>query len=215
MKSPSINRGQISLQLVTGYREMSDAQLVILCRQDNTAAFQVLVRRYQRPLYNLLYQMAPDWNNIADLAQEVFIRAWRSIHNLRNPNAFRSWLNQIATNLFYDELRKRPKQLRTVSLDEPLDMEDGGDSPTRDIADTSALPDECVQRQELCTVLRQAMDQLPEQFRVAIVLRELEGLSYDEIACLTHSEMGTVKSRIARARAKIQELVQPYLNSAA
>ncbi|HEY9791241.1 MAG TPA: sigma-70 family RNA polymerase sigma factor [Candidatus Obscuribacterales bacterium] len=202
---------QPSLKLVTGTQEKSDAELVILCQQKDPLAFQTLVRRYQRSVYNSLYQMAPDWNNTADLVQEVFIRAWRSIHNLRNPRAFRSWLHQIATNLFYDELRKRPKQVHTISMDEPMDIEEGEDSATRDIADTSALPDECAQRKELTALIHKAMAELPEQFRVAIVLRELQGLSYEEIAVLTRSEMGTVKSRIARARNKIQELLEPYL----
>lgn len=204
-----------SLTLVYSNQQKTDAELVVLCQQKDPAAFEVLVRRHQRAVYNLIYQLAPDWNHTADLTQEVFIRAWRSIHNLRNPKAFKSWLNQIATNLFYDELRKRPKQINTISMDDSAENEDGSESPTRDIADTSALPDECVQRQELAEAIRNAMAQLPEQFRVAIILRELQGLSYEEIALLTHSEMGTVKSRIARARTKIQQMLTPYLTVAA
>jgi RNA polymerase sigma-70 factor, ECF subfamily len=203
-----------NLTLVRNDRPNTDAELVVLCQQKDPAAFEMLVKRHQRSVYNLIYQMAPDWNNTADLTQEVFIRAWKSVHNLRNPRAFKSWLNQIATNLFYDELRKRPKQLTTISMDEPVDG-DENECPTRDIADTSALPDECFQRQELAEAIRKAMKQLPEQFRVAIILRELQGLSYEEIALLTHSEMGTVKSRIARARTKIQQMLEPYLTNVA
>ena len=204
-----------SLTLIQGTQQKSDAELVLLCQQKDPVAFEVLVKRHQRAVFNLLYQLAPDWNNTSDMAQEVFIRAWRSIHNLRNPRAFRSWLNQIATNLFYDELRKRPKNIHTVSMDEGMDSDDFDDNLTRDIADTSALPDECVQRQELVEAIHAAMAELPEPFRVAIVLRELQGLSYEEIAFLTRSEMGTVKSRIARARTKIQQLLAPYLVNAA
>jgi len=215
MGLPVENRARTSLTLVFSNQQKTDAELVVLCQQKDPAAFEVLVRRHQRAVYNLIYQLAPDWNHTADLTQEVFIRAWRSIHNLRNPRAFKSWLNQIATNLFYDELRKRPKQINTISMDDSAENEDGSESPTRDIADTSALPDECVQRQELAEAIRNAMAQLPEQFRVAIILRELQGLSYEEIALLTHSEMGTVKSRIARARTKIQQMLTPYLTVAA
>jgi RNA polymerase sigma-70 factor (ECF subfamily) len=206
-----------SLKLVSNNQlsQKTDAELVVLSQQKDPAAFEILVKRYQRQIFNVLYQLAPDWNTTADLTQEVFIRAWRSIHNLRNPRAFRSWLNQIATNLFYDELRKRPKQLNTLSMDEGFDNDDSDENSTRDIADTSALPDECIVRKELTEVIHKAMAELPEQFRVAIVLRELQGLSYEEIAVLTQSEMGTVKSRIARARTKIQELLTPYLSSAA
>lgn len=204
-----------SLTLVQGTQQKTDAELVVLSQQKNTQAFEQLVKRHQRSVYNSLYQMAPDWNHTSDMTQEVFIRAWRSIDKLRNPRAFRSWLNQIATNLFYDELRKRPKHMNTVSMDERMDSDDGDEGLTRDIADTSALPDECVQRQELVDAIHNAMEQLPEQFRVAIVLREVQGLSYEEIALLTDSEMGTVKSRIARARTKIQQILEPYLETAA
>jgi RNA polymerase sigma-70 factor, ECF subfamily len=215
MGLPKEKNARVSLTLIHGNQSKTDAELVVLSQQKDTAAFEMLVRRHQRAVYNLLYQLAPDWNNTADLAQEVFIRAWKSIHNLRNPRAFRSWLNQIATNLFYDELRRRPKHMNTISMDEGFESDEHDESPTRDIADTSALPDECFQRQELAEAIHRAMAQLPEQFRVAIVLRELQGLSYEEIALLTQSEMGTVKSRIARARTKIQQLLEPYLELAA
>lgn len=215
MGVPKEKSVRASLTLITGNQGKTDAELVVLTQQKDTAAFEILVRRHQRAVYNLIYQLAPDWNNTSDLTQEVFIRAWKSIHNLRNPRAFRSWLNQIATNLFYDELRRRPKHLNTISMDEGFDSDEHDEGPTRDIADTSALPEENFQRQELINAIQKAMAELPEQFRVAIVLRELQGLSYEEIALLTQSEMGTVKSRIARARTKIQQLLEPYLETAA
>ncbi len=215
MGLPKETSMRASLTLIQGNQTQTDAELVVLSQQQDTHAFELLVRRYQRPVYNLIYQLAPDLNNTSDLAQEVFIRAWKSIHKLRNPRAFRSWLNQIATNLFYDELRRRPKHMNTISMDEGFESDDHDEGPTRDIADTSALPDECFQRQELIDAIHNAMEQLPETFRTAIVLRELQGLSYEEIAVLTQSEMGTVKSRIARARTKIQQLLTPYLTNAA
>jgi RNA polymerase sigma-70 factor (ECF subfamily) len=203
--------------MTTAYSQKSDRDLVLACQHRDPAAFEELVKRHQRTVYALLYQLAPDWQDTADLAQEVFIRVWRSINNLRNPSSFRSWLTQIVTNLFYDELRKRPRRLPTVSMDEQIS--EGSDETieqaTRDIADTSTLPDERILTRELSDAIREAMTQLPEQFRTAIVLREIEGLSYEEIALLTKTEMGTVKSRIARARTKLQELLQPYLSGSA
>jgi RNA polymerase sigma-70 factor (ECF subfamily) len=207
-------RPQLSVIQGGSYTGKTDAELIVLCQKKDSRAFEELIKRHQRTVYALLYRLAPDWNDTSDLAQEVFIRMWRSIGNLRNPSAFRSWLSQIVTNLFYDELRKRPRQLPTVSMDEPLDSEEGGDSTTRDIKDKSAGPDELCQRKEMTEVVRQAMTRLPEQFRTAIILREFEGLSYEEIALITNTEIGTVKSRIARARAKIQEMVSPYLKAA-
>jgi RNA polymerase sigma-70 factor (ECF subfamily) len=212
-KAPEI-RPQLSVIKGGSYGGKTDAELIVLCQKKDSRAFEELIKRHQRTVYALLYRLAPDWNDTADLAQEVFIRMWRSIGNLRNPSAFRSWLSQIVTNLFYDELRKRPRQLPTISMDEPLDSEEGNDATTRDIRDKSAGPDELCQRNELTEIVRQAMVRLPEQFRTAIILREFEGLSYEEIALITHTEIGTVKSRIARARAKIQEMVSPYLKAA-
>ncbi len=197
--------------MATIYSQKSDRDLVIACQRREQAAFEELVKRHQKTVFALLYQLAPDWQDTSDLAQEVFIRVWRSINNLRNPSSFRSWLTQIVTNLFYDELRKRPRKLPTVSMDDNMGDEDG-DGSTKDVPDESTLPDEKVLNAELSDVIRQAMLRLPEQFRTSIVLREVEGLSYEEIAVITKTEMGTVKSRIARARLKLQEMLKPYLD---
>ena len=199
--------------MVTAYSQKSDRDLVLACQRREPAAFEELVKRHQRTVYALLYQLAPDWTDTSDLAQEVFIRVWRSINNLRNPSSFRSWLSQIVTNLFYDELRKRPRRLPTVSMDESTDEDGDNSDATRDIEDSSPHPDEKALSNEMTEVIRRAMLRLPEQFRTSIVLREVEGLSYEEIAVLTKTEMGTVKSRIARARTKLQELLKPYLES--
>ncbi|MBI1858328.1 MAG: sigma-70 family RNA polymerase sigma factor [Candidatus Melainabacteria bacterium] len=193
------------------YSQMDDAELVIECQRGDKQAIEYLVKKHIRSVHALLYQLAPDWNDISDLAQEVFIRVYRGIHSLRNPKTFRSWLNQIVVNLFYDELRKRPRRLHTVSIDAPIEY-DGGDSDlVRDIPDPSLKPDEISLVQELDQVIKRAMAGLPEQFRTAIVLRELHGLSYEEIAESIGCELGTVKSRIARARGRLQEVLSPYL----
>ncbi len=200
--------------MATPYSQKSDRDLVLACQRREPAAFEELVKRHQRTVYALLYQLAPDWTDTSDLSQEVFIRIWRSINNLRNPSSFRSWLTQIVTNLFYDELRRRPRRLPTVSMDDSFDSDDSGEGATRDIPDKSLRPDDIVLNREVSEVIRESMTRLPEQFRTAIVLREVEGLSYEEIAILTKTEMGTVKSRIARARSKLQEMLKPYLESA-
>jgi len=196
-----------------GYGQKTDAELVVLCQNKDEAAFEEIIKRHQRTVYSLLFKLAPDWSDTSDLAQEAFIRMWRGIERLHNPKAFRSWLSQIVTNLFYDELRKRPRQLNTLSLDQSFESEDEQECPTRDVRDSAAGPDELCQRKELNRVVRDAMASLPDQFRKAIVLRELEGLSYEEIAELTAADLGTVKSRISRARTKIQHLLTPYLNA--
>ena len=191
------------------YYEMPEAELVAKCQLGERQALEVLVKRYQKIVFSMLYQLAPDWNDIADLAQEVFIRVYRHIGSLRNPKTFRAWLNQITINLFYDELRKRPRKVSTISLDKGSDDED---EQTKEFPDLSQGPDELILNQELAGFIRRAMEELPEQFRVVIVLRELQGLSYEEIAESLGCELGTVKSRIARARARLQVMLKNYVD---
>ena len=191
--------------------QFDDSELVIACQSGNKEAMECLVKKHQRSVASLLYQLAPDWGDTSDLAQEVFIRVYRGIHSLRNPKTFRSWLNQIVVNLFYDELRRRPRRLPTMSIDAPIESESGESDLVREIPDPALKPDERSLIQELDQVIKKAMAQLPEQFRTAIVLRELQGLSYEEISEAIGCELGTVKSRIARARGRLQEVLSPYL----
>lgn len=188
-----------------------DSELVIACQSGSRQAMEMLVKKHQRSVNALLFQLAPDWPDTSDLAQEVFIRVYRGIKSLRNPKTFRSWLNQIVVNLFYDELRRRPRRLHTISIDAPIESDSGDSDLVREIPDISLKPEEKSLVKELDTVIKKAMSQLPEQFRTAIVLRELHGLSYEEIAESIGCELGTVKSRIARARGRLQEILTPYL----
>jgi len=193
------------------YSSMDDSELVIACQSGSREAMECLVKKHQRSVNSLLYQLAPDWNDTSDLAQEVFVRVYRGLHSLRNPKTFRSWLNQIVVNLFYDELRRRPRRLHTISIDAPIENDGGESDLLREIADPSLKPDEKSLVRELDQTIKKAMAQLPEQFRTAIVLRELNGLSYEEIAQVIGCELGTVKSRIARARGRLQEILSPYI----
>ena len=160
----------------------------------------------------MLYQLAPEWRDLNDLSQEVFIRVYRGIHNLRNPKIFRSWLNQIVLNLFYDELRKRPRRVKTVSIDQSYEDDSGESEFYKEIKDSKLKPDEIISNLETRDAIKAAMTQLPEQFRTAIVLRELQGLQYEEIAELLGCALGTVKSRIWRARERLQVILEPLLS---
>lgn len=212
MNSPNAKPNKPMLTVIQGkgYGQKTDAELVVLCQKDkDQAAFDVLMRRYERTVYALLYKMAPDWSDLPDLSQEAFIRIWKGIHKLQNPKAFRSWMSQIVTNLFYDELRKRPRRTPVLSLDQSLS--DDEDSMTRDIPDPSAGPDDVAHRKDIREMVEGAISELPKQFRTAIILREIQDLPYEEIARITNTDLGTVKSRIARARAKIQTKLRPLM----
>jgi RNA polymerase sigma-70 factor (ECF subfamily) len=157
----------------------------------------------------LLYHLAPDWEERADLAQEVWIRVYRNIRRLNEPVKFRGWLSRITTNLFYDELRKRKRIAEPMSLDAPRQMKDGEIS--WELPSDAPSPDDDLTTREFYDQLRKAIADLPEAFRTTIVLREIEGMAYEEIAEITGVSLGTVKSRIARARLKLQSVLQNYL----
>jgi RNA polymerase sigma-70 factor (ECF subfamily) len=194
------------------FSETSDLEVVQLCQLGDKVAFQELVKRFQKNVFALLYQLAPEWRDLNDLSQEAFIRVYRGIHNLRNPKIFKSWLNQIVLNLFYDELRKRPRRLKTVSMDQTFEDDSGESEFIREVKDNKLKPDEIIVNNETKVAIKTAMSQLPEQFRTAIVLRELQGLQYEEIAEMLGCALGTVKSRIWRARERLQALLEPLLS---
>ncbi|MBP0001199.1 MAG: sigma-70 family RNA polymerase sigma factor [Cyanobacteria bacterium SID2] len=194
--------------------QLSQIDLVRRCQEGtrpDRAAFAELLRRYQSYVDKVLYHLAPDWQDRSDLAQEVWIRVYRNIRRLQDPLKFKGWLSRIATNLFYDELRKRKRVRPPLSLDAPLTTDEG--ERDWDIASDEPGPDEALATHEFYDRLRSAIADLPEVFRTTIVLREIEGMAYEEIAEITGVSLGTVKSRIARARHRLQDRLQPYLDS--
>ena len=193
--------------------KLSNYDLVLRCQQGSRpdrAIFAELLHRYQLHVDKILYHLAPEWQDRSDLAQEVWIRVYRNIKRLQEPAKFKSWLSRITTNLFYDELRKRKRVTPPLSLDAPLALDDG--IIDWEIATDTPGPEEELTTQEFYDHLREAIAQLPEVFRVTIILREIEGLSYEEIAEITGVSLGTVKSRIARARQRLQLQLQKYLD---
>jgi RNA polymerase sigma factor (sigma-70 family) len=192
--------------------KLPNYDLILRCQEGvrpDRAAFAELLRRYKSHVDKILYHLAPDWQDRADLAQEVWIRVYRNIKRLNEPAKFKGWLSRIATNLFYDELRKRKRVAPPLSLDAPRTMDDG--EMTWEIAADAPSPDDTLATREFYEKLQVAIADLPEAFRTTIVLREIQGLAYEEIAEMTGVSLGTVKSRIARARAKLQTELQPYL----
>ena len=206
-KAKMTDRSQVSPEKLSNY------ELIVFCQADaqpNKAAFAELVRRYQSHLNRLFYHLAPDWQERSDLAQEVWIRVYRNINRLHDAAKFRGWLSRIATNLFYDELRKRKRIAPPLSLDAPRYVEDG--EMSWELPDNAPSPSDDLATREFYEHLQTAISQLPETFRTTIVLREIEGLPYEEIAEMTGVSLGTVKSRIARARLKLQSVLQNYLD---
>ncbi len=190
------------------YKKMPLEELVVLSQQNDFKALEEIIRREQKNVFAAFSYLSRGKENVSDLTQEALLRVAKNIQNLKNPKLFKSWLNQIVTNLFYDELRKAQRKIETVSIDEESE-----DSPPIkfQLLDKKCKPHEKCISSELENIIKNAILDLPEQFRIAIILRELQGLSYEEIAKATHSSIGTVKSRIARARGKLQEDLKAYI----
>ena len=192
------------------YRKMTTEELVVLSQQNDLKALEELIRREQKNVFATFSYLAKKRENVADLTQEALLRVAKNINSLKNPKHFKSWLNQIVTHLFYDELRKSARKPDIISMDEEND-EDSNFSLKSIIPDKKCKPPEKCISSELEQIIKAAIRALPEQFRIAIVLRELQGLSYEEIAEATNSSVGTVKSRISRARIKLQNGLKAYI----
>ncbi len=192
------------------YKKMSTEELVVLSQQNDLKALEELIRREQKNIFTTFSYLSKKRENIADLTQEALLRVAKNIHNLKNPKLFKSWLNQIVTNLFYDELRKTQRRPDIISIDEE-DSENPSISIKFQLPDKKCKPPEKCISSELEKIIKTAILELPEPFRIAIILRELQGLTYEEIAEATNASVGTVKSRIARARGKLQDGLKSYI----
>ncbi len=193
------------------YREMNLYDLICTAQEDDYDALEELIRREQKNVFASFCYLGADRENLSDLTQEALFRVSKNIKNLKNPKLFKSWLGQIISNLFYDELRKKQKIPDSVSIESFWLNDENNDSSLLNICDNTLKPDEKTMGRELTDIIREMIGKLPEHFRLVIILRELQGLSYDEIAKITNTSVGTVKSRISRARNKLQECLKPYL----
>jgi RNA polymerase sigma-70 factor (ECF subfamily) len=192
----------------------TDTALIARCQKADIAAFNEIVGRYKGKIYNYLYRMTGNAEDAEDLTQEVFVRMYSHIHTFRAEASLSTWLFRIAGNLCVDAFRRKKKERGVVSsLDAPLynDEEDGG--ATRDVPDMKAAPEVLFSRKELGGQIEEALAKLPTKLRSAVVLHDIEGLSYEEIAEVEKIPLGTVKSRIYNARVALRSSLRPYLES--
>lgn len=181
-----------------------ELRLVAAGQRGDVEAFNQLVRLYEGRVYNLCYRMLSDADAAADATQDTFIAAYRNLNRFRG-GLFRAWLLRIATNTCYDMLRARQRR-PVVSLDAGYEDEDTG--PRLDLPDLAESPDEVVLRRELAQALERGIAQLPEDQRIVVILSDIQGLAYDEIAAVTNTNLGTVKSRLSRARARLRDMLR-------
>jgi RNA polymerase sigma-70 factor, ECF subfamily len=191
--------------------EMTDHELLEATRGRDEAAFGELVRRYRGQITNYVYRMTNDYELAVDLAQETFMRVYAAAGRYHSSYAFSTYIYRIATNLAISELRRR-KRRKLVSLTGFFrGHDDGEETCDLDMPDGSALQDATLVEDERRSAVARAIATLPEKYRAPLVLRDIEGRSYDEIACILEMSEGTVKSRINRARAFLRDKLRAYL----
>lgn len=182
--------------------------MVTRAKKGDLKAFEILVKRHQNQVYNLICYLMGQDQEAEDLTQEVFIKIYRAIKGFRFRSNFNTWLYRITVNTVYDRLRQRPKY-PLQSLDEPIQTEEG--EITRQIPARSPSPLEIIATKELQEKISKALDSLSVKLRTIFVLREIEDLSYKEIASILGCSRGTVKSRLYRARMELRKLLKPFL----
>jgi RNA polymerase sigma-70 factor (ECF subfamily) len=189
---------------------MEDGDVVAAFLGGEERAFREIVNRYQTRLLNFVYRTISDREKAEDLVQEVFIRAYRHLHSFDTTKKFSTWIYTIAANLAKNELRNRSRDplvllwgMKTIWQGEerPLELED-----------TSSRPDDLFRKRQLCELVEEATAQLSARHRQVFVLRDVEGKSYEEIAEITGTKVGTVKSRLSRARQSFADIIKPWVD---
>ena len=186
---------------------MDEVALIEAARQGDLNAFNRLVLEYQDMLYNQAYRMVGEPQGAEDATQEAFISAFRKLDTFRG-GSFKAWLLRIVTNACYDELR-RQKRRPTVALTPTKDDDEEIESPQW-MVDEGELPEEAAERAELARALQSCLEELPPEFRAAVVLVDLQGLDYAEASEAMGKPLGTIKSRLARARSRLRDCLQGF-----
>ncbi|MDO9051054.1 MAG: RNA polymerase sigma factor RpoE [Methylotenera sp.] len=206
---PTGNLTAVTTTPTHGNREI-DHELVLRAQRGDKRAFGLLVDKYQRKLWRLLSRMIRDQSEIEDVVQESFIKAYRALPNFRGDSAFYTWLYRIGINTAKNHLvslGRRP----TVSTD--IEIDDAENFDSGDELRTTETPESSLMTKQIAQTVNDTVESLPEELRTAITLREIEGLSYEEIAAVMSCPIGTVRSRIFRARETIALKLRPLLDT--
>lgn len=184
--------------------KLSDEELMLLFQRDVRLAFDILVQRYQNPLMNYIFRFTGNREDAADLLQDAFIRVYSKKHLYKTIARFSTWVYTIAGNLARSELRRGHRKYLT-----PIDRKwNDGEEYSIPLPDRDPLPDRSADKNIVFDRIQDALVQIPEAFRDAVVLRDIQELSYEEIAEITGMPIGTVKSRINRGRQQLQEILK-------
>ncbi len=181
-----------------------EQQLIADARKGDVAAFEALIGEHQKRIFSIAFRMAGNPEDAADMAQEVLIKIFKNLGNFQGNSKFSTWVYRVATNTCLDELKKLRRHT-AYSLDQELETEEG--SVAAELADEAPTPEESAERRDLQRVVSEAIGMLSEDHKKAILLRDMQGFSYEEIANILQCSVGTVKSRINRARAQLKKIL--------
>jgi RNA polymerase sigma-70 factor, ECF subfamily len=197
-------------QQISAQNKELDQVLVVRAQQGDKKAFGMLVEKYHRKLGRLLSRMIRDQAEVEDVVQETFIKAYRALANFRGDSAFYTWLYRIGINTaknYLVSMGRRPQVLQEVEIEDVENFDDGGEMRTLETPETAMMT------RQIAQTVNDTIADLPDELRTAITLRELEGLSYEDIANIMQCPIGTVRSRIFRARETISEKLRPLLDT--
>jgi RNA polymerase sigma-70 factor (ECF subfamily) len=192
------------------WKDHSDEELMLRVQDGDTDCYDVLVERYKVRLFNYLYRLTNNRDEAEEIAQEAFVKAYIHADKYKTIAKFSTWLYTIATNLVRNRIRSRSRAPQLVSL-WTRGWNDSEEERMLEIEDPQRTPDEAMNDAELSSVINQAIAKIPARYRESFVLREINELSYEEIAAVTGLKLGTVRSRINRARNFFRQLVAPVV----
>ncbi|GIU82563.1 MAG: sigma-70 family RNA polymerase sigma factor [Acidobacteria bacterium] len=191
-----------------GFKSLSDNELIDALKEGYEDAFFEIVNRYQNPIVNYLYRILRDYEEAVDLAQETFVRIYFAVERYRNDYSFSTYIYRIATNLAISELRRRKRQ-KLLSLTGLFKREEQ-EQEEFDLRDSAPSADAKILQKEMKERIASAIYSLPEKYRLPIILCDIEGKSYEEVAKILNLGLGTTKSRISRARGLLREKLKDY-----
>ena len=187
--------------------DIEEKLIIDRCKRGEQAAFDILIRAYEKRVYNLAYRLSGSYDDANDISVDAFIRIYQAIKLFRGEANFSTWLFRIVTNIYLDR-RKRSRNKQHLSLEEYIELEEN--SVSRQIESPDPTPDRVAESRERSDTLQTVINSLPDYQRAMIVLYHTEGKSYEEIAAIMALPLGTVKSRLNRARLVLREKLQPH-----
>lgn len=191
-------------------KDLTDEQLMFRVQEGHSASFDILVERYKIRLFNYLFRLVSNRDEAEEIAQEAFVKAYIHADKYKTIAKFSTWLYTIATNLVRNKMRSKSRKPTILSL-WSKGRYDGEEEKPIDIIDAGRSPEEQMNDSELSDIINQAIEKIPDKYRTSFVLREINQLSYEEIAAVTGLKLGTVRSRINRARNCFRQIVEPIL----